>query len=334
MYADAISTLEKTQLLEAMDTSAHTTLRSELLSESTHISVEKASDGALRLRLSDALSTVEVIVMTHQDQADVSARNANAILEERCAAQAKVVDLRNRQASGHPVDEQIAVAIAIEAEKQKATPERRDYRQYMGPLLETVADQKQKLDNNNDKTSDKGRSSHSNSTPEDPTVEQRLRSNMNPAASPSNDRNAASSSSRPTASKINDASGRREERAAFGRGSSTRIRACPSGSARRQRMSGPPGDDDDDDGYGRSSSTDRRPHDWSEEDEKEAYTSYHNYDTCEEEGAYHDEDQSGNIHRYPEWFEIHSHNDASPPQDRLLSSEHNKEYWLKNGGRK
>lgn len=199
-------------------------------------------------------------------------------------------------------------------------------------FLKPLLTERRSWNKQTDKTRDKGRSSHSNANQEAPTVEKSLRSNMNQAASSSNDRNAASSPSRPAASKRNHASGRREELAATGRGSNSRNQARPSGSSPRQHMSGSPDDDDDDDYDGSSSSTECRPHDWFEEDAGEEYTSEQNYDSCEEEGASDDEDQPGHIRINPEWFDIHSQNDASPPQDRFLSSEQAKEYWMKKAG--
>lgn len=88
---------------------------------------------------------MEAIAITNQAQAEVSARNANVLLEELYAAQSEMVYLRNRQASGPSVDEHTAVATAIEAGQQKTNSGRREYRESIHPLLETMADQKRML---------------------------------------------------------------------------------------------------------------------------------------------------------------------------------------------
>lgn len=147
--------------------------------------MERSSYEALKRRLSEELNAFEEYAMGYHDNAEVSAGNANVLLEELQTARIEISRLRYRQTSGPSNDERVAAVAAAEAEKQRAQPDRRDYREGIRRLKATIDKQDRASDKQREQLMNYGTSFYGNGYNDEPTVEHNLRP-MHVQSSPSN----------------------------------------------------------------------------------------------------------------------------------------------------
>lgn len=311
LYAHALSAVERNRQLEAVETAALSTLRSERLSESKSYGMDISSYEALKHRLSIELNDFEVHVMAHHDNTEVSAGSANVLLEELQVARVGISQSRDRANSGPSYGERAAAAAAAEAETQRATSDRRYDREEIRRLNDTNDKQDRNLDKPREKNKNYGKTFYGYGYNDEPIVDNNLRPHMDRAA-PSNKTSAVAASSSHTAPDgDNSAGSSREEPTAASRYPNSRTTGRSTGLARRRRASGSPDGDDDDDDDNSSSPADDHARNWYAEEEEYEDESDNHYDTCAEDHGSDDATRSRK-HKGPALYDIHSQTNSPP----------------------
>lgn len=254
--------------MAVVELAAQSALTSELLSEMESCGMATCFD-ALRRAIADELRELELIAISHQDNAEVAVNNSGILKEELQVAHAEICELIYRSDPG-PTQDAIAAAVAAAVvEQQRATSDRREYRNTIRFLRETIETRDRNIDKQTGQIKPYSEPFYGDGYDNAPTVEPNLRTKDAQHASSSTPRQGAASSSQHEPAGGNTTGRSREEPTA------DREDAYPKPHERyasfaRRRTAGSLGDDDDDDDDGRSSSTDDRIRDWYEEEEEEA----------------------------------------------------------------